>query len=68
MSDLGELFATAAATGPVVLGFLAAALAGLVSFASPCVVPLVPGYISYLASIVVGKPPVIHKYQRALTD
>ena len=55
MSDLGELFATAAATGPVVLGFLAAALAGLVSFASPCVVPLVPGYISYLASIVGGQ-------------
>ena len=27
-------------------------LAGLVSFASPCVVPLVPGYLSYLAAIV----------------
>jgi cytochrome c-type biogenesis protein len=26
-------------------------LAGLVSFASPCVVPLVPGYLSYLAGI-----------------
>ena len=39
-------FADAAASGPLILGFLAAALAGLVSFASPCVVPLVPGYIS----------------------
>ena len=28
------------------------ALAGLVSFASPCVVPLVPGYLSYLAAVV----------------
>nr|WP_255550125.1 cytochrome c biogenesis CcdA family protein [Corynebacterium sp. TAE3-ERU2] len=37
------------------LGLLAAALAGLVSFASPCVVPLVPGYISYLASVVGGE-------------
>ncbi len=55
MSDLGELFATTASTGPILLGFLAAALAGLVSFASPCVVPLVPGYISYLASIGGGK-------------
>ena len=27
-------------------------LAGLVSFASPCVVPLVPGYLSYLAAVV----------------
>ncbi|AMO63258.1 cytochrome c biogenesis protein [Mycolicibacterium phlei] len=38
--------------GPVVLAFLVAALAGLVSFASPCVVPLVPGYLSYLAAVV----------------
>jgi cytochrome c-type biogenesis protein len=38
--------------GPVVLAFLVSALAGLVSFASPCVVPLVPGYLSYLAAVV----------------
>jgi cytochrome c-type biogenesis protein len=31
---------------------LVSALAGLVSFASPCVVPLVPGYLSYLAAVV----------------
>ena len=36
-----ELFATTAASGPLLLGFLAAAAAGLVSFASPCVVPAV---------------------------
>ncbi|WKD62109.1 Cytochrome C biogenesis protein transmembrane region [Corynebacterium ciconiae DSM 44920] len=42
------------ASGPLLLGLLGAALAGLVSFASPCVVPLVPGYISYLASVVGG--------------
>jgi cytochrome c-type biogenesis protein len=40
------------ANGPVVLAFLVSALAGLVSFASPCVVPLVPGYLSYLAAVV----------------
>ena len=32
------------ASGPAVLAALVSALAGLVSFASPCVVPLVPGY------------------------
>ena len=32
------------ASGPVLLAFLVSVLAGLVSFASPCVVPLVPGY------------------------
>lgn len=51
---MGEAFADVAASGPLLLGLLAAAAAGLVSFASPCVVPLVPGYISYLASVVGG--------------
>ncbi|WP_165241235.1 cytochrome c biogenesis CcdA family protein [Corynebacterium lizhenjunii] len=52
---MGDAFANAAASGPLLLGILAAAAAGLVSFASPCVVPLVPGYISYLASVVGGE-------------
>ena len=51
---MGDTFAGIAASGPLILGLLAAACAGLVSFASPCVVPLVPGYISYLAGIVGG--------------
>lgn len=49
---VGEQFADVAATGPLLLGILAAAAAGLVSFASPCVIPLVPGYMSYLAGVV----------------
>ncbi|AHI21779.1 cytochrome c biogenesis CcdA family protein [Corynebacterium vitaeruminis] len=51
-SGFGQQVADVAASGPLLLGVLAAALAGLVSFASPCVVPLVPGYISYLAGVV----------------
>ena len=31
------------------IGFVAAFAAGLVSFVSPCVLPLVPAYISYVA-------------------
>lgn len=31
------------------LGMTAALLAGAISFASPCVLPLVPGYVSYIA-------------------
>ncbi len=41
-----------AATGPLLLALAVCLLAGLVSFASPCVVPLVPGYLSYLAAVV----------------
>lgn len=31
------------------IGILAALLAGMISFLSPCVLPLVPGYVSYIA-------------------
>ncbi|MCZ0731839.1 MULTISPECIES: cytochrome c biogenesis CcdA family protein [Mycobacteriaceae] len=48
MNDFTEI----ATTGPVALALLVSVLAGLVSFASPCVVPLVPGYLSYLAAVV----------------
>jgi cytochrome c-type biogenesis protein len=45
-------FAELAAAGPVLVALGVCVLAGLVSFASPCVVPLVPGYLSYLAAVV----------------
>lgn len=45
---LSELSDTVA-TGALPLAILVAALAGLVSFASPCVLPLVPGFLGYVA-------------------
>ena len=45
-------FAHLAAAGPPLVAVGVSILAGLVSFASPCVVPLVPGYLSYLAAVV----------------
>lgn len=48
-------FAETAAAGPLLVALGLCVLAGLVSFASPCVVPLVPGYLSYLAAVV-GAP------------
>jgi len=45
-------FAETAADGPLFLALGLCVLAGVVSFASPCVVPLVPGYLSYLAAVV----------------
>jgi cytochrome c-type biogenesis protein len=38
---------------PLVLGLPLALLGGLLSFVSPCVLPLVPGYIGYLAGTAV---------------
>jgi cytochrome c-type biogenesis protein len=44
-------FTEIAAAGPLLLALGVCVLAGLVSFASPCVVPLVPGYLSYLTAV-----------------
>src|SRR5690242_8980966 len=45
--------------GPLLAAAAVAVLAGAVSFASPCVVPLVPGYLAYLAGLVgADAPPV----------
>lgn len=44
-------FSHAATSGPLVLAIGAAALAGLVSILSPCVLPLVPGYLSFVTGL-----------------
>lgn len=41
-------------SGPLLVALLVAALAGLVSFASPCVLPLVPAYLSYVSGLPVA--------------
>lgn len=49
-----HLYADAASTvaaGPVLAAAVIAVVAGLVSFLSPCVLPLVPGYLSYVAGV-----------------
>ncbi|MDG4803524.1 cytochrome c biogenesis protein CcdA [Micromonospora sp. WMMD980] len=48
---MGETFARLASSGPLLLAVGAAALAGLVSFLSPCVLPLMPGYLSYVTGL-----------------
>jgi cytochrome c-type biogenesis protein len=39
-------------SGPLLLAALVALAAGAISFASPCCIPLVPGYLAYLAGLV----------------
>jgi cytochrome c-type biogenesis protein len=48
---MGASFAGIAASGPLLLAMAVAALAGLASFLSPCVLPLVPGYLSYMTGL-----------------
>ena len=48
-----------ALSGPLLLAAGVALLAGAISFASPCVVPLVPGYLAYLAALVGAEAPAV---------
>lgn len=48
---LAESFADAITDGPLLVAGPVAAAAGLVSFLSPCVLPLVPGYLSYVTGL-----------------
>lgn len=48
---MGETFAEITRSGPVLLALGLAALAGLVSFLSPCILPLAPGYLSYVTGL-----------------
>ncbi|MGY2030756.1 cytochrome c biogenesis CcdA family protein [Nocardia gipuzkoensis] len=59
LAGVGDSFQQTAASGPLLLALGACLLAGLVSFASPCVVPLVPGYLSYLAGLVGAEAPPV---------
>lgn len=53
--NAGEL----ATSGPLLLAAGLSILAGAVSFASPCVIPLVPGYLAYLAGLVGADAPAV---------
>jgi len=48
---MGDTFGDLATSGPLAFAIGGAALAGLVSFLSPCVLPLVPGYLSYVTGL-----------------
>ena len=55
MTGLGEVFAQTVLSGSMLLALPLAVVAGLVSFASPCVLPLVPGYLGYVTGMA-GTP------------
>lgn len=50
-SSIGDTFATTVWSGSMLLAVPVALIAGLVSFASPCVLPLVPGYVGYVSGM-----------------
>ncbi len=51
MEGLADWFVQQVNSGTMLLAVPVAAVAGLVSFFSPCVVPLLPGYVSYATGL-----------------
>lgn len=51
ISTVANPFAETILSGSLLLAVPIAVLAGLVSFASPCVLPLVPGYLGYVTGL-----------------
>ena len=48
---MGDTFGQTAASGSLLLAVPVAVVAGLISFFSPCVIPLLPGYLSYATGL-----------------
>ncbi len=51
LAPAGNAFADTVLNGSMLLALPVALLAGLVSFVSPCVLPLVPGYLGYVTGL-----------------
>lgn len=51
MPTLASSFTSTVSDGPLIVAALVAAMVGVVGFLSPCVLPLVPGYLSYVAGL-----------------
>jgi len=54
---VGDPFGELVFSGQLLIAIPIAVLAGLVSFASPCILPLVPGYLAYIGGFTDGRTP-----------
>ena len=62
-NGLAETFQSIALSGSLLLAITVAMIAGLIAFLSPCVLPIVPGYLSYVSGLA-GQGPQATKPPR----
>lgn len=66
-AGVGETFSQTVVDGPLLVAIGVAALVGLIGFLSPCVLPLVPGYLSYVAGLAGAETTPAAEYPAAPT-
>lgn len=66
-AGVGETFSQTVVDGPLLVAMGVAALVGLIGFLSPCVLPLVPGYLSYVAGLAGADTTPAAEYPAAPT-
>lgn len=52
--DIGQIFSATVLSGSLWVAIAVAAAAGIVAFVSPCVLPVVPGYLGYVSGLAGG--------------
>lgn len=55
--DIGSFFASTVTSGALLIAIPLAMTAGLVSFLSPCILPLVPGYLGFVSGLADPSQP-----------
>lgn len=51
LSDIADAFSATILSGSLALAVVVALIAGIVAFVSPCVLPVVPGYLGYVSGL-----------------
>lgn len=51
LTDIADAFSATILSGSLALAVLVAVIAGIVAFVSPCVLPVVPGYLGYVSGL-----------------
>jgi cytochrome c-type biogenesis protein len=57
MDGIGSFFADTVLSGALLVAIPLALIAGIVSFLSPCVLPLVPGFLGYVSGLADAESP-----------
>lgn len=66
-ADIGDAFSSTVLSGSLWVALAVAAAAGVIAFLSPCVLPVVPGYVGYVSGLAGGEGRGEHDRRRMVS-